>query len=126
MNTQRACEIQAVLEGVPLPATRSRLLEYARAQAPSIVADLEGLPEIEFDRLDAVADLLTMRPAPARPEHRLPRPESGQPPGGPDYVTSFPSDTGKVRRDAPRDNPPQKAIQQASKAQKRQKAEQGS
>lgn len=126
MNTQRASEIQAVLEGVPLPADRSRLVEYARAQDPSIAADLEGLPDVEFDRLDAVGELLTMRPSAPKPEQRLPRPESGKPPGGPDYVKPSPSDTGQIRTDAPPDNPPQKAIQQASDTQKRQKAEQGS
>lgn len=125
MNTQRASEIQAVLEGVPLPATRSRLIEYARAQDSSIVAELEGLPDAQFDRLDAVAELLTMRPSAAEPEGRPPRPESGKPPGGPDYVRPFPSDTGQVRLDAPPGNPPQKAIQQASTLQKEQQAEQG-
>lgn len=125
MNTQRACEIQAVLEGVPLPATRSQLLEYARAQDGSVVAELEGLPDAQFDRLDAVAELLTMRPSAPKPEQGLPRPESGKPPGGPDYLKAFPSDTGAVRRTAPPDNPPQKAIKQASTAQKKQQAEQG-
>lgn len=125
MNTQRACEIQAVLEGVPLPAKRSQLLDYARAHDASVVAELEGLPDMEFDRLDAVADLLTMRPSAPKPEPRPPRPESGKPPGGPDYLKPFPSDTGTVRHTAPTDNPPQKAIKQASKTQKRQQAEQG-
>ena len=126
MNAQRASEIQAVLEGVPLPAKKTQLLEYARAQAPSVVADLEGLPDGEFDRLDRVGQLLTMQPsAPKPPEHGLPRPESGKPPGGDDYLTPFPADTGRVRHDAPRDNPPAKAIEKASKLQKKQKAEQG-
>jgi Protein of unknown function (DUF2795) len=126
VNTQRTSEIQAVLEGVPLPASRKQLLDYARAQDTSIVADLEELPDEEFDRLDAIAELLTMRPPGPKPEQELPRPESGKPPGGPDYLKPFPSDTGAVRRTAPPDNPPQKAIQQASTTQKRQKAEQGS
>ena len=109
MNAQRASFVQAVLEGVPLPASRKQLLEYAHAQDPSIVDDLRGLPDEEFDRLDA-----------------LPRPESGKPPGGDDYLTPFPSDTGKVQHDAPRTNPPMKAIEQASKTQKQQKQAQGS
>ena len=126
MNTQRTSEIQAVLEGVPLPASKKQLLDYARAQDGSIVTDLEGLPDQDFDRLDQVAELLTMRPSAPKPEQDLPRPESGKPPGGPDYLKPFPSDTGAVRRTAPPDNPPQKAIQQASQTQKRQQAEQGS
>ncbi|HZP73235.1 MAG TPA: DUF2795 domain-containing protein [Gaiellaceae bacterium] len=125
MNTQRACEIQAVLEGVRLPATRKDLLAYAHAEDASIVPDLQGLPDEEFDRLDAVAELLTMRPsAPKPPTHGLPRPESGKPPGGPDYLTPFPSDTGAVRYTAPRDAPPQKALEQAAKTRGRQKKKQ--
>lgn len=125
MNAQRASVIQATLEGVPLPAKKSQLLEYARHQDASIVGDLQGLPEQEFTHLDEVGQLLTMRPsAPKPPEHGLPKPESGKPPGGDDYLTPFPSDTGRVRHDAPRDNPPTKAIEKASKLQKKQKAEQ--
>ena len=121
MNAQRATEIQAVLEGVALPATRAELLAYARAQDGDIVRDLEQLPDEEFDRLDAVGDLLTLRPsAPKPPEHGLPRPESGKPPGGDDYLTPHPTDTGKVHHDAPRTNPPQKAIEKASRTQKKQ------
>ncbi|HEY0416508.1 MAG TPA: DUF2795 domain-containing protein [Gaiellaceae bacterium] len=125
MNAQRAAEIQAVLEGVPLPATRDQLIAYARAEDPAIVRDLEGLPDEEFDRLDAVGDLLTLEPAAPKPGGSPPRPESGKPPGGDDYLEPFPSDTGLVRHDAPRQDPPQKAIEEASETQKRQKAEQG-
>src|SRR5436305_8745259 len=126
MDAQRATEIQAVLEGIPLPATRTDLLGYARENDPGILRDLEQLPEQEYDRLDAVGELLTMQPsAPKPPEHALPRPESGKPPGGDDYLTPFPDDTGRVHHDAPRTNPPQKAIEEASKKQKQQKAEQG-
>ena len=114
-----------MLEGVPLPATRDQLIAYARAEDPAIVRDLEGLPDEEFDRLDAVGDLLTLEPAAPKPGGSLPRPESGKPPGGDDYLEPFPSDTGLVRHDAPRQDPPQKAIEEASETQKRQKAEQG-
>jgi hypothetical protein len=126
VNAQRAAEVQAVLEGIPLPATRAELIAYAREQDGDLVRDLEELPDQEYDRIDAVGELLTMQPsAPKPPEHGLPRPESGKPPGGDDYLRAFPSDTGKVRHDAPRTNPPQKAIEKASKTQKKQKAEQG-
>ena len=126
MDTQRAAEIQAVLEGIPLPATRSELIEYCRAQAPALAHELDGLPDEEYGRLDEVGELLTLVPAAPKPGDDLPRPESGKPPGGPAYLTPYPSDTGKVRHDAPRDNPPQKAIEQASQTQKKQKAAQGS
>ena len=125
MDTQRAAEIQAVLEGVPLPARKSMLIDYARAQDASVARDLQGLPEQEYARLDEVGQLLTLTPTARRPEARPPLPESGKPPGGPDYLTPFPQDTGLVRHDAPRENPPQKAIEQATERQKRQKAEQG-
>jgi hypothetical protein len=121
VNAQRAAEIQAVLEGVDLPATKRELIAYARGQEPDVVRDLEGLPDEEFRRLDDVGELLTLAPtAPAPSAHDLPRPESGKPPGGDDYLKPFPDDTGRVHHDAPRQNPPQKAIEQASKRQKRQ------
>src|SRR3954468_12839277 len=125
MDAQRATEIQTVLEGVTLPATRKDLLAYARENDAGIIRDLEQLPDGAYDRLDAVGELLTMQPsAPKPPEHGLPRPESGKPPGGDRYLTPFPSDTGRVPHDAPRSNPPQKAIEQASQTQKKQKAAQ--
>jgi hypothetical protein len=125
MNAQRAAEIQAVLEGIPLPARRSQLIAYAQGQSPALAEDLEGLPDEEFRRLDEVGELLMLVPSAPAPADDLPRPESGKPPGGPDYVTPAPSDTGRVRHDAPRDNPPQKAIEEASEKQKKQQAEQG-
>jgi len=127
MNAQRAAEVQAVLEGVTLPAKKRQLIAYAREHDPSIAHDLEGLPDQQFRRLDEVGELLTLQvTAPKPPEHGPPRPESGKPPGGADYLTPFPADTGKVRHDAPRDNPPMKAIEKASRTQKKQKAEQDS
>ena len=124
MNAQRSAFVQAVLEGIPLPATRAQLVAYALGEDASIVPDLQRLPDAEFDRLDEVGEQLTMRPsAPRRVAPAPPRPESGKPPGGRDYLTPFPQDTGKVRHDAPPDNPPTKAIEKASKTQKDQQAE---
>lgn len=114
-----------MLEGVPLPATRRQLLRYAQANDPTAVAELRHLPDEEYRRLDQVGELLTLGPSVPQGGERLPRPESGQPPGGPDYLRAHPSDTGRVRHDAPRDNPPQQAIERASEQQKKQKAEQG-
>jgi Protein of unknown function (DUF2795) len=125
VNAQRSAFVQAVLEGIPLPATRPQLVAYALGEDASIVPDLQQLPDAEFERLDEVGELLTMRPsAPRRVGRSLPMPESGKPPGGGDYLRPFPQDTGTVRHDAPRDNPPMKAIEKASKTQKEQKAEQ--
>jgi uncharacterized protein DUF2795 len=125
VNSQRAAEIQAVLEGIPLPAKRSELVEYARAQDDGIARELESLPDDEFDRLDAVGELLTLVPAAPQPGVRLPVAESGKPPGGPDYLTPGPSDTGLVRHSAPRQNPPQQALEQATKLRTKQKQAQG-
>ena len=120
IDTQRAAEIQAVREGIPLHATKSELLAYAREQEPDVLRDLEGLPDEEFSHLDAVGALLTLTPSRPHEGEPLPKPESGKPPGGDDYTTPFPGDTGRVRHDAPRANPPQKAIEQASQKQKKQ------
>ena len=125
MNAQRAAEIQSILEGVPLPATRRQLLRYAQANDPTAVAELTGLPDEEYRRLDQVGAQLTLGPSVPRDRERAPRPESGKPPGGPDYLRAHSTDTGRVRHDAPRDNPPQQAIERASQQQKKQKAEQG-
>jgi hypothetical protein len=125
VDTQRATEIQVMLEGVPLPATRADLIRYAEQHGAALIRDLEELPDEKFEDLDAVGALLTMQPSAAVPAERMPRPESGKPPGGDDYLEPFPADTGKVRHDAPRTNPPQQAIEKASKTQQRQKAEQG-
>jgi ABC-type transporter Mla subunit MlaD len=97
MNAQRSAIVQAVLEGVALPATKDELIAYARGQEPDIVRDLQGLPDEEFQRLDDVGELLTLVPTARTEEPTLPRPESGKPPGGDDYLKPFPDDTGRVR-----------------------------
>jgi hypothetical protein len=122
---QRAAEIQAVLEGIPLPAEKRDLVSYMREQDASFVRDLEGLPDEEFRSLDDVGRLLTLVPTAPQPGDGLPRAESGKPPGGDDYLNAFPEDTGKVRHTAPPTNPPQQAIEKAAKKKKRQQAEQG-
>ena len=122
MNGQRAAEIQAVLEGVPLPAKRKELIAYGRHYDPSIVSDLEGLPDQEFGRLDEVGELLMLVPsAPATGDRpALPR-ESGKPPGGDDYLAPFPADTGEAKHDAPLVNPPEKSVQESTARREHQK-----
>jgi hypothetical protein len=123
MNLQRAAEIQVVLEGVTLPATRAELLRYAAQHDPDAATELARLPDREYATIDDVGEQL----APTRPVHvsqeRLPRPESDKPPGGDDYVRPFP-ESGRVDPDAPPDNPPKKAIEKAAKTQKKQQQEQ--
>jgi hypothetical protein len=126
MDFQRIAELQVVLEGVSLPAKKRELIEYAARNDASFTSDLELLPDREYDRIDEVGEELLAVQPPAATQTPLPKPESGKPPGGSDYLRAFPDDTGLVRHDAPRDNPPQKAIEQQSQTQKRQKAAQGS
>ena len=125
MDRQRAAEIQVALEGVKLPASRDELVRYAQTQEPSLVAELQALlPERKYEALDDVGEAL----APVQPsrgsEERLPRPESGEPPGGEDYVNPTPQ-SGAVRDDAPPDNPPQRVLEQQTSTQKKQQQRQG-
>jgi Protein of unknown function (DUF2795) len=124
VDTASAAELQVVLEGVPLPAPKDRLLEYAREQDPEAARRLESLPDREYRSLDEVGEAL----APVQPEQHheeaaLPREESDAPPGGADYVDPNP-EPGAVRHDAPPWNPPEKALEQQTKTQKEQQQRQ--
>ena len=81
---------------------------------------LEALPEREYRSLDEVGEALApVQPPRSQPDAAVPHEESGEPPGGEDYVKSDP-EPGEVRHDAPPDNPPQKALEQQTEAQKEQ------
>jgi Protein of unknown function (DUF2795) len=98
MDFQLAATLQALLEGVPLPAGRARLLDYARAQGAEEreLAALRRLPDRAYRSLDEVGEeLAPVQPRPA-PERKAPHSESGEPPGGEDYLR-IPTDTGRVR-----------------------------
>ena len=124
MNFQRAAEIQVVLEGIALPAARDELVRYAAQHDAAAAAELERLPDREYERLDEIGEELAPT-SPVRTSSRpLPKPESGQPPGGPDYVRAYPDDTGEVQVDAPPGHPPVKVLEQASALQKEQQAKQ--
>jgi hypothetical protein len=88
VEISRAAELQVLLEGVPLPATKDQLLEYAVRQRaePHFLEALRSLPEREYASLDEVGEeLLHVQPSqPPQPPPR-PREESGDPPGGDDY-----------------------------------------
>jgi hypothetical protein len=120
-----AATLQALLEGVSLPASKQELIAYAREQdgGSRAVALLERLPEREYTRLDEVGEELVPVQPSSNEAAKLPRAESGLPPGGDDYVRPHPS-SGEVRDDAPPANPPQKAIEQQTKTQKAQKERQ--
>ena len=98
MDPSAAADLEAVLAGVPLPATKDALLEYAvqRHAEPALISALRSLPERTFESLDAVAE----EAAQVRPDRRggspEPREESGAPPGGDDYTHAAP-ESGAVR-----------------------------
>src|SRR4051812_44716333 len=121
MESQRAAEIQVVLEGIKLPATREELIGYARRHDPEAGTQLGRIPKRSYDSIDDVAEaLVRTQPVRQQPE-KLPRPESARPPGGDEYLNPHPT-PGEVRSWAREDNPPQKAVEQQSKTQKRQAA----
>jgi hypothetical protein len=98
MNLQRAAEIQVLLEGITLPATREQLVQYAAQQDAESAVELERIPDRSYQSIDEVGEEL----APTKPhllaaEH-LPHPESGAPPGGEDYVNPSPT-PGAIRPD---------------------------
>ena len=122
MDTQRAAELQAVLEGVSLPAGRQELVDYVRRQngGERFRADLESLPDREFRSIDEVGEEL-VQVQPSRPADRLavPHEESGLPPGGDAYLDPD-AEPGSVRPDWPEDHPPQKVLEEQSALLKKQ------
>jgi Protein of unknown function (DUF2795) len=120
---QRVAELQGLLEGIALPATKDELIAYARGQDVSAARDLSSLPDREYRSIDDVGEAL----APVQPQSPLslptPHEESGHPPGGDSYTDPNP-DTGAVDDDAPPYNPPQKAIEEQSKTLKKQQERQ--
>jgi hypothetical protein len=118
-------ELQVVLEGVSLPASKDELIRYARDQegAGPAVRLLERLPEREFRSLDEVGEMLAPVQAYSSDESPLPHEESDLPPGGDDYLNPSPV-PGGVRPDPPSGNPPQQAIEQQTKTQNEQQQRQ--
>jgi hypothetical protein len=57
-TTQRAAELQVVLEGVPLPARKRQLVEYARRENEHAARDLAAIPDREYASLDEVGEAL--------------------------------------------------------------------
>jgi hypothetical protein len=82
-------QVEGVLVGVPLPATKDELIRYARAQpgGERAAARLAHLPDREYEAIqDAGEALEPVQPDRTPPRIERPRPESGAPPGGPAYV----------------------------------------
>jgi hypothetical protein len=99
MDSSSAAQLKSLLVGVALPADKAQLLAYAVQQHadPEKVAALRSLPEREYESLDElVEDLLHVQPVRLEDEPQ-PHEESGAPPGGDDYTTAEPKDTGRAR-----------------------------
>lgn len=123
MDAQRSAELQVVLEGIPLPASRDELIRYAGAQSGEAARLLAALPEGDYDRLDAVGAALQHVPRRPQPPAAPPRPASGGPPGGDDYLNPSP-EPGRVRPSAPRTHPPQMVLEEQAELQLRQQKRQ--
>jgi hypothetical protein len=84
-----AAVVQTVLEGIALPATRDELLDYARRQGapPDALAALADIPDREYERLDDVGEaIFRVQPPSGPPPAPVPRPETGEFPGGEAYL----------------------------------------
>ena len=91
-----AAELQVVLEGVPLPAEKQELLDYAQTQGADqrLLAALRSVPDKQYGFLDAVGEeVARVQPSRERPQPQTPSEDSDAVPGGEDY-TRVPSDTG--------------------------------
>jgi hypothetical protein len=117
---QEAAHIQVLLEGVPLPAKKKELIEYARTQDARAAETLQSLSDREYRALDEVGEeLVSVQPSWKQADAELPREESGRPPGGDAYLDPH-AEPGGVRPTAPASNPPQKVLEQQTKTQKEQ------
>ena len=94
----RVAELQVLLEGVPLPAAKGQLIDYAGGQdgGNNMVGLLSRLPDREYRSLDEVGEELAPVQPQAAGEPPLPYAESGEPPGRSDYVERSP-EPGAIR-----------------------------
>jgi hypothetical protein len=82
-------QIEELLVGVPLPATKQELVDYARSQpGGSRAAErLQRIPDREYTAIqDAAEELEPVQPERSSPRIEPPTPESGKPPGGDAYT----------------------------------------
>jgi hypothetical protein len=98
MNLQRAAEIQVLLEGIALPATRDQLVHYASLQDAEAAVELERIADGEYRSIDEVGEELVHTQPDLPAEQPSPHPESGAPPGNADYVNATPT-PGALRPD---------------------------
>jgi len=103
VTTRETAELQVLLEGVPLPAEKRELVEYARGQEHEGLAGLlERLPDREYGSIDEVGEeLAPVQPERPGPDEEQPRAESDLPPGG-DAYTNASAEPGEVCEHGPR------------------------
>jgi hypothetical protein len=94
MDPAAAAELKTLLTGVPLPAQKSELLEYAVRQhaEPPLLDALRTLSDgREYSSLDEVVEeLLQVQPRRPDPVPHEPKEESGRPPGADSYTDQDP------------------------------------
>jgi hypothetical protein len=82
-------QIEELLVGVPLPATKQELVDYARSQpGGSRAAErLQRIADREYAAIqEAGEELEPVQPDRSAPRIEAPTPESGLPPGGKAYA----------------------------------------
>jgi AcrR family transcriptional regulator len=102
MSTREVAELQVLLEGVALPASKQELLDYARREdGGRVTALLAQLPDRRYGSLDEVGEaLVSVQPQWPQPDSPQPREESGAPPGGDAYLDPA-AEPGGVREKGP-------------------------
>jgi hypothetical protein len=101
--SSRLAQLQVLLEGVPLPASKHELLQHARREGggPADVALLEALPDRDYSSIDEVGETLRpVQPESTTTQPAQPSAESGAPPGGDAYTDPSP-ESGRVRERLP-------------------------
>jgi len=103
VSFREVAELQVLLEGVPLPAQKQELIDYAREQDDHRVAGLlERLPDREYGTIDEVGEeLVHVQPDRPSPDAHRPQGDTDLPPGGAAY-TDAKAQPGAVREHGPR------------------------
>ncbi len=90
-STVNRAELEVVLEGIPLPAGRTEVVEYAAGNGAdgATLAALRALPDRRYESIDEVGETVDpVQPVGSEPRIVPPRAESGAPPGGDAYTGS--------------------------------------
>ena len=99
MSFQEAALVQVVLEGVPLPAERAELIDYASRQEDSdrVLSLLLELPDREYGTLDEVGEALApVQPSSEPDQPHEPSPRAAFRPAATRTPTRTPSRAGSV------------------------------